>query len=460
VLPPEIRRRARLTALFASLLFTCMWLPNPILESYPVVLLGPASALDVARATGPLSLGVSSIIAAFVLVELIALAVPVLRRRRLTDPGLRRRLWIAAVAVGFAWSFLRGLGAAYWMESAVFYDQGLGASASWAAIGPGWAFRALHALLLTAGTGIYFLAAWLIDRFGIGRGLAVAILVEILAGVPAMLMDAAGAFETGQASLLGLAVQAGAIAALALGIRWFFRLGDRLAEGRPFTVPACGTFPLEGALLVSALPAVLASFFYGDWLIAAANALAPGGTGHLALSLALVAALTFPAAAMFHWRRRATLASGSSRGPWLLARLYSAAFLAGLVITWHLALSWLPAGGAISIPDAATVLLAVALAWDWLHEVEAHRGAPGALVVTGEFHDVGDALEALRGQRLRLPGATAALTGLRFRSLTYLFGPYAPMRLLAGPAGGSGPAQVPESVCEPVCACLKNDVGL
>jgi hypothetical protein len=79
------------------------------------------------------------------------------------------------------------------------------------------------------------------------------------------------------------------------------------------------------------------------------------------------------------------------------------------------------------LPVVALLGLA-ALLDDLIREVRCRRNTPGGadLVPAESWQDVADAVEAFRDR----PVEGACLQGLRFRTLTYFFGPYVPITRL------------------------------
>ncbi|MBN2498419.1 MAG: hypothetical protein JXR96_27760 [Deltaproteobacteria bacterium] len=386
---------------------------------------------QLSQAAGPLSAGVRPLLVGFVLVELAALIWPGLRRRRLGDAALRRKLWSWSLGTGIGIAFFQGVMQAIYLESFWHYGPQV-----WE---PGWAFRLSHGLLVAGGSGLCALAAFFIERFGLGRGFAVLLLFEagrVLAGIAS---GAAGLAAAGEIAALEIAVALGAVVAFVLGLRWFFRFADDLAGPGGWRVPVCGLFPLDVAVQCAVIPVWLGNFaaISGGWYEIYLAQISPGRWGYLALQLGVVLLLALPASAMFYWRYRQGFAERAP-GQWRLARWLSAVFLAGLVILdsfcYHaapfMALLW---------PGALVLLGAYALADDLLVEIAARRRSPqGELAAVGAYQDPADAIAALTRLHQLQPQRRFALTGLRFRSLTYFFAPYVPLVIYRLPEDARG----------------------
>ncbi len=109
--PKPLVQRLVTTALVLLLVWMASYLPHPLLDP---------EALDVLGAQGvvasPMVLGLRPLIAAFILVELGALAYPGTRQRRRTDPSLRTRLWLLAALLGIGIAWLQGISLALTLE--------------------------------------------------------------------------------------------------------------------------------------------------------------------------------------------------------------------------------------------------------------------------------------------------------------------------------------------------------
>jgi hypothetical protein len=117
-----------------------------------------------------LVLGLMPIIAAFVLVELVALAVPPLRWRR-HDPLGRVRLGQAVAILAIVLALAQGLFLATYLEGAGPYAMLVDF--------PGWKFRIIAMLSITAGTLLLAIVAGLISEHGLGNGYGVVIATGI-----------------------------------------------------------------------------------------------------------------------------------------------------------------------------------------------------------------------------------------------------------------------------------------
>ncbi len=422
--PRSLERRVGVTFLIGGALLAAFWLPSPFLDLLPSVSMSGDSLEETTR---PLSLGVRPFIVAFVLVELVALIIPAIRRRRLTSVVVRKRLWLAALIAGACLALFQSYGIATYLESLPTLEPGFKP------------FVPLFCLTLTLGTVLFAVAARLIDRFGVGAGFGVVLAVGFVGDMLYSLSIAVEALLLGLVTVFSLLLEPVLIVGLIFGIHHFFRFGDRLTEGRAFTLPTCGTLPLDVGLMLVMLPATLSAFLMLTPLETLSSMLVPGSIWYTVFVIATVAAIVFPATTLFYWRKRRSFATGPDRKQWQRARLLSGAFLIAVVIVDNLVRAhqnhlWL-------LPDVWTLVIFYALVADWLAEIgiHKHRDARKPSIV-GEYQDVSDALAAMNRCRESSPKESFVVTGLRFRSLSYFFAPFVPMRLIS-----TNPVPAPET---------------
>jgi hypothetical protein len=427
--PGHLKRQLWLTLAIVAGLGAVVGTPglmagSGFLELFDIYGVAPALLLS-----NVLQIGIQPFLFGFIAVEIVALIVPRLRRRRLNDDGLRRNMKVAAMITGSVAALFQGYTLGSWAEYALFWDS---YGADPLPVGPGLAFRMLVSLIAAGGASLWLLAAALIDRYGVGRGFAVVVIAQIALealfmlemGLTAWRQEAIGSFDL----ILLVAIIAGAV----LAFHYAFRYGDRLAGARPFALPTCGTAPYEAGLWPLAVGGFAVSFVYVDGLDEALALFAPGSWLYATVLAVSSAALAFPFSAMFNWRRRRDLASGRAARSWFKARLLSGGFLVALAAVDYLIARWLGPGLSGIFPGLFALLIAYVLIADWWTEVRARwRAADGLeLDLLETHHDVGDALEALRRLDDDAGFSEVLLTGRRFRGLSYFLGPFVPMLIL------------------------------
>jgi preprotein translocase subunit SecY len=383
----------------------------------PAFYSGPAGGSSV----GILDLGLAPLLAAFLLVELSALVVPALRRRRLRGPGGRPLLRRLSLILALLLAGVQAFGMATFLESMEVVAE------------PGWGFRLLTILTRTAATAALFALTEVIDRWGLGNGFSVLILASTLPELwlaGADVQRAAGAGLLPLASVLLLLVVLGSFAAATLMI-----LVPRKRRGRgqplepeklePFTIrlPACGALPIGAPAWVFALPAQLAAFLP-----------APDSPGRTALGLVLgaAAALLFawlfnrPTRVMAIWQR---VRGESLAGSLAVAKLREAMFKSVIFILAVIVGSALLAASVhgVDLPSGLAVAIDTAILLDLVREWRA-RGDRPDLVPVWPVQRV-YAVDAAR-HALERAGIEVFPRGLHHRTMLQFFGPYVAIDLL------------------------------
>jgi hypothetical protein len=376
---------------------------------------------------GPLAIGVTPWLGGFVLVEMIALLIPPWRRRRLSDPGFRIKLTRASLITGVAAATLNGLSMSMYLEGLNLYNWGGGYE--WVVENPGWLFRIQMTLVFAAGSSLFLLAAHLINRFGLGSGFAVVILIEILSMLPGFVSDHCLALSRGLIEPIYWAVMVVALIGLFAGVRWFLLRRDPVTAALPLRLPTCGTLPLELAVGLTMLMSTAAMWIDWQFLRDFYEKLAPGTRFYLNTELILVALFVPLASAMFYWRHRKRFAQDSTRAAWRRARFLSGLFLFCVVGAWYALYRVVPEGVWL-VPNSLLVLGATAIGIDLWQEIRARWRAPGGadLALVKSHQDLTDALEATAAR-----GKGAFLQGQHVRTLAYFFGPFVPLAILDAP---------------------------
>lgn len=417
--PGHVVKRMALVAVVLLLVWLARYLPHPMISWE-----GNKRLWDLGSPTGPLSLGTSPLLVAFVLVEVVALIVPRLRARRRTDGVLRRQMWTVSLLVALALACVQAWGFAFGLENLAWNVSPWGGYSDPAVLAPGWLFRLETMAMMVIGTGLLGLVALMLERNGLGRGFALLLLLEAVTEIGWAGESLVHSLRVGALTPLGGIVLLAAVAGALAALRWFFR------PGRSLPLPVSGLWPLEVGLLIAMGPSLLDTFGVPG-LTDLSMDLVPGGQLYLEMVMAGVLLWLIPAATLFHWRRRKEL-WGPQRKQWLRALGGSAAFLIALVLLDHLI--W-GQGGGLAWPGALGLLSLYVLGADWWEEVVAWRRSPAEapLRLIEQHQDPVDALEALAARRAADPDGYYVLTGLRFRSLTWFFAPFVSLLVLGVP---------------------------
>lgn len=319
-----------------------------------------------------MSMAVSPWITAYVLVDLVAWAVPPWRRYR-EDAALDR--WVRTVWL--ACCILQGFALATALES-----MRLGGTSI--VVEPGWWFRCQTLLTLTAGSAVAGLAMRWNAAYGVGSGFAALVAWTVL---PSAAMITALSTRVEQGDLTILAVATGAV---------------RLAAAVAITVALLRRQEPRTGLRTSFLGLVPAA-----WAVAAATALGLGSVEAVGLGAAASALIGIV---------RFRAADGPERDDARAAMAIQTAFSAALV-----AITTSTVGGAV------TAALLSTLFWDFGEELAARYADP-SLVTAGTVSGPDAADAAVR--KLGEASIPAVPRGMRFRLATRLLGAYAPLEIL------------------------------
>jgi hypothetical protein len=373
----------------------------------------------------PLSLigvGIFPFLAAFVLVEAVALLVPRWRPLRVGGPTGRARLGIATAILGVALAVAHSWLVALWLTG---FDPVPGAPVVEAA----GAFHPTFAVL-SAGTIVLGLIALLIDRHGLGSGF-VAVLLGGLALEPLRIAERIGVerFNLASGLAVGLALALTAVMT-SLVLRWRTRGAGPLAR---FRAPAAGLVPLGLAGCASTLlwfwP--VAEMSVSSWL-----APLPGGTPDKpAVELAALIALSLVLSWLFSRPSRlggaaTALDRAAARRLWsgfAWVAALSTVYLVGLFLLDRLARLWMPwpldSVGVVPIAAAALVTAAIMdLVAEWRAMWRRDDLRP-----IWPLHQVQRADQVL--DALVRNGVQVHARGLYVRSMLHFFAPFVPVLL-------------------------------
>jgi SecY len=365
---------------------------------------------------GPLSLfalGVQPFLSAFLLVELVALAVPRWRALRTGGPTARARLGSATVGAGLVLALVQSWFVATWLGELA---QGPSLTVS-----PPFA---LAVLSLAAGSTLLALLALVIDRHGLGNGFVAVFLADV-AVEGRVLLRGLGHDDTPVETRVAMVVGIGLIVVLtSIVVR--LRLPRPAAPGG-FRLPTAGLFPLAWATaavtVLSFWPGATASLT--EWLQGGGRAGASPALHLLVLvALSLIASWLFSRPSGVGVTATAVDPAGA-RLLWLgfaAATGASTVYLLALFGIEELGVAW----GGSWIVSVAAIALATAAAMDLVAEWRA-TWRRGDLVPLWPMHQV-QLVEPVVAALARI-GIDAHARGLYARSMLHFFGPHVPIVL-------------------------------
>ncbi|MCL6584430.1 MAG: preprotein translocase subunit SecY [bacterium] len=170
---------------------------------------------------------------------------------------------------------------------------------------PGWPFRLLTVITLTAGTVFLMWLGEQITERGIGNGISLLIFAGIVVRGPAAVINTVRLLRTGEISfplMVILAVFMVAVCAFIVFIETGERkipvqyakrvVGRRMYGGQstyiPLRVNTAGVIPIIFAASIIMFPATIARFINHPWMVAVADALAPGAILNTILYIILI----------------------------------------------------------------------------------------------------------------------------------------------------------------------------
>jgi preprotein translocase subunit SecY len=247
------------------------------------------------------ALGIMPYISASIILQLLTVVIPHLSK--LAKEGERgRKKIIQYTRYGtIVIAVIQGFGIAIGLEG---MNQGA------FVLAPGWPFRLMTVITLTAGTAFLMWLGEQITERGIGNGISLIIFAGIVARLPAAVAQTFDLYQVGQLSLLLLVALAGvmlfvvaAIVFLESGrrkipVQYAKRvIGRRVYGGQsthiPLKINTAGVIPPIFASSIIAFPATIAGFIQVDWVQAIGSQLAPGSLLYTLLYVGLIVFFCF-----------------------------------------------------------------------------------------------------------------------------------------------------------------------
>jgi preprotein translocase subunit SecY len=175
---------------------------------------------------------------------------------------------------------------------------------------PGWAFRLMTVITLTAGTAFLMWLGEQITERGIGNGISLIIFAGIVARLPNAVAQTYDLYQIGQLSFLLLvmltAVMLGVVAAIVflesgrrkIAVQYAKRvIGRRVYGGQsthiPLKINTAGVIPPIFASSIIAFPATIAGFIQIPWVQSIGAQLAPGSLLYTIVYVGLIVFFCF-----------------------------------------------------------------------------------------------------------------------------------------------------------------------
>jgi preprotein translocase subunit SecY len=242
------------------------------------------------------ALGIMPYISASIILQLLTVVIPHLAK--LAKEGERGRKKIIQYTrfgtIGIA--MIQGFGIAIGLEG---MNQGA------FVLNPGWPFRLMTVITLTAGTAFLMWLGEQITERGIGNGISLIIFAGIVARLPSAVAQTFDLYKLGQLSFLLLiflaVVMLGVVAAIVflesgrrkIPVQYAKRvIGRRVYGGQsthiPLKINTAGVIPPIFASSIIAFPATIAGFIQIAWVQKLGGQLAPGSLLYTILYVGLI----------------------------------------------------------------------------------------------------------------------------------------------------------------------------
>ena len=232
------------------------------------------------------ALGIMPYISASIILELLTVVVPYLEKLKKEGEQGRKKITQYARYGTILLSAVQGLGISLGLESMQSPTGAL------VVPDPGWSFRLMTVLTLTAGTAFIMWLGEQITERGIGNGISLIIFAGIVARLPSAIVNTFRLMETGELNLLLMIFLVGLMLAVVAAIVFMEAghrkipiqyakrvVGRRMYGGQtthlPLKLNTSGVIPPIFASSIISFPLTIATFTHHPWLESVSNALAP-----------------------------------------------------------------------------------------------------------------------------------------------------------------------------------------
>ncbi len=295
---PELKRRIGVTLLLLAVYRIGVHVPTPGINGHALsaffnaaqgTLLGLFDMFSggALRQLSVFALGIMPYISASIILQLLTVVVPHLERLSKEGEAGRRKITQYTRYGTVLLSLIQGFGIAFGLEGMT------GPGGEMVVLHPGWAFRIITVITLTAGTAFIMWLGEQITERGIGNGISLIIFAGIVAGLPNASINTMRLLKTGEMSIFLLVtlivVMIGVVAFIIYMERGQRRIpvqyakrvvGRRIYGGQnthiPLKINTSGVIPPIFASSIIMFPATVANFFKVPWVQSIASMLTPG----------------------------------------------------------------------------------------------------------------------------------------------------------------------------------------
>ena len=245
------------------------------------------------------ALGIMPYISASIILELLTVVVPHLERLKKEGQAGRKKITQYARYGTVVLSIIQGLAIAIGLESMTSPGGAMVVPE------PGWTFRLMAMISLTAGTAFIMWLGEQITERGIGNGISLIIFAGIVVGLPRAIGGTVQMLSLGEIDIFTMVivgvVMVGVVAGIVfveqgqrrLPVQYAKRMvGRRMYGGQsthlPLKINTSGVIPPIFASSIIMFPATVAQFIQVEWVQSAASAMTPGGIIYNFLYVAMI----------------------------------------------------------------------------------------------------------------------------------------------------------------------------
>lgn len=405
-------KRAWVSVGVVALFMGARWIPLPTVR--PEYGIGG----DMREAWSIMALGLKPWISGYVLVEIVALIVPMWRSLRASGSAGRAKLHRASLIVGMLLTFIQAMTLVIGLESmGVIGEEGAGV-------------RVFTVLILLGASAALVALARIVDGHGLGTGFSILLLAqaipEIVEPLGYFCRDALSDVIPVSAGLLGIVI----ISVIIWASLWMFGqnpLPSQASSSRTLMLsrPACGMAPILVATFILAFASHWTGF--GN----SAQTFGPHSPGFLPALLLLSAATAPLFAFLFNQPKRVAEVwkwlspNVSVDTPNLKAVMQECIVFIAVIVLMD---AWANrAVGLGYLPSAVTIVLVTGILCDIVSEWRAIK-TDCTLVPIWEIHQTYAVAPAIR--LLEANGIYAFGRGVHLRALLQFFGPYIPVLIM------------------------------
>ncbi len=245
------------------------------------------------------ALGIMPYISASIILELLTVVIPYLDALKKEGDAGRKKIVKYTRYGTVLLSAIQGFGIAFGLEGMS------GPGGTMIVINPGWGFRLLCVITLTAGTAFIMWLGEQITEYGIGNGISLIIFAGIVAGMPGAIINTLRLMSAGEMSLFKILVLLVLMVAVVAVIIFFERAQRRIpvqyakrVVGRkmyggtsthlPLKLNTSGVIPPIFASSIIMFPATIANFINIPWIKRIATSLNPGQPIYIVLYVGFI----------------------------------------------------------------------------------------------------------------------------------------------------------------------------